>query len=224
MSEGSFNTSQSATFPLISKWLKKKFLFFFWFFYFWFWFFLIFSDFLSIYSLRDFDLRYISQRIGQRLPGFSGINFSLIVFLFSAVKKLDKCRCKFVWCCNVVCDKCESQHEVHTCKWKKNRKSCKRPASGRDCRSRLSPVCLHAPGFVRNLSPSLSALQCKEPAVWCPAPGEHPLVTGEHPLVTGGRTRCAGITAAARNIRLRNASTESGLSLNELVLHTCTVC
>uniref|UniRef100_A0A5S6QXL2 Protein Wnt n=1 Tax=Trichuris muris TaxID=70415 RepID=A0A5S6QXL2_TRIMR len=30
--------------------------------------------------------------------------------------KLEKCECKFVWCCRVACKTCQSKIEVHTCK------------------------------------------------------------------------------------------------------------
>lgn len=31
------------------------------------------------------------------------------------VKRYENCRCKFHWCCEVVCDTCVTVHTVHTC-------------------------------------------------------------------------------------------------------------
>lgn len=36
------------------------------------------------------------------------------------VKKVERCHCKFVWCCYVKCKSCESIVDRHTCKWGRN--------------------------------------------------------------------------------------------------------
>lgn len=35
------------------------------------------------------------------------------------VRHVERCECKFVWCCYVRCRRCESMTDVHTCKWGK---------------------------------------------------------------------------------------------------------
>lgn len=33
------------------------------------------------------------------------------------VRHVERCECKFVWCCYVRCRRCETMTDVHTCKW-----------------------------------------------------------------------------------------------------------
>lgn len=33
------------------------------------------------------------------------------------VKHVERCHCKFIWCCYVRCKACETMMDIHTCKW-----------------------------------------------------------------------------------------------------------
>ncbi len=33
------------------------------------------------------------------------------------VTTVERCDCKFVWCCKVICKECTRTYDVHTCKW-----------------------------------------------------------------------------------------------------------
>ena len=42
---------------------------------------------------------------------------TIILGILQVVKKVERCQCKFIWCCYVKCKPCITRTDIHTCKW-----------------------------------------------------------------------------------------------------------